>query len=172
MNKKKMLLIPLVIILLIVSMTPSVVQAKPIIKDVTTEILDGPFPPGEPEPNLYGKGVMQSITIVKSVNWNEGSADVILKRTMAVRLYELIPTSNGGEPGDFLFLLEMTGVYEGTLVPGVNTMLTGTMVEDWVINEVGDIQFPTTVDLRGHWVTKFENGEVVFRIGFGVSPFN
>lgn len=148
-------------------MTSSAAQAKPFINNVTTEIVDGPFLPG-----VYSKGVIHSTMIVKSVNWDEGSADVIVQTTWAVRLYELIPTGNGGEPGDFLFLLKITRIYEGTLVPEVNTMLTGTMVDDWVINEVGDIQLPTSWDVRGHWVTKFENGEVVFRIGFGVSPFN
>jgi len=49
--------------------------------------------------------------------------------------------------------------------------MTGKMVLDWVINKVGDMPFPPNTDLRGHWVTWYEDGEEVRKIGFEVFPF-
>jgi len=110
--------------------------------------------------------------IVKGVNWNEGTVSVTMHTTWAIRLYQLIPTDDGFEPGEPLFLLKITQMYVGTLVPGIpgGGMMTGTMILDWVINEIGDMPLPSDWDLRGHWVTWYEDGEEVRKIGFGVFP--
>jgi hypothetical protein len=151
----------------------SSVQAKPFYKEVTTEIVDGPFPPDESGAGVYGKGVMHRTLIIKSYNQSEGTISVTMLSTVEVRLYQLVAVDGGFEPGELLFLLKMTQMYEGTLIPNIpgGGMVTGKMVMDWVINAVGDVQFPPNMDLRGHWVTLYKDGAEIKKIGFGVSPF-
>ena len=171
-EEKKIVTLSFALLLLTIFMI-SPVQARPLRKEVTTEIIDGPFPPDSPNPNVYGKGVMHRTLIIKSVNEYEGTISVIMLTTVEVRLYQLIPSDGSFQAGELLLLLKMTQMYEGTIVPGIpgGGMVTGTMVMDWVINVLGGVNpFPPNTDLRGHWVTLFENGVEVKKIGFGVFP--
>lgn len=173
--QKKSLLLFFVLFVLLVPFSSAVVQAKPFLKSVTTEIFDGPFPPDDPEAGVYGRGVIHQTMILKGVNWVDEAVtlDVIVQMVWEIRLYEMVPSDGGFEAGDFLFLLKLTRIYEGTLVPDVpgGGFVTGTLVEDWVINVVADVPFPPDMDFRGHWVTLYRDGVAVKRIGFGVSPF-
>ena len=160
-------------LLLVAIVMISPVQAKPFRKEVTTEIIDGPFPPDSPSPNVYGKGVTHRTLIIKSVNQDEGTVSAIILATVEVRLHQLISADSGFQAGELLFVLKTTQMYEGTLVPGIpgGGMVSGTMVMDWVINVLGRVNpFPPNADLRGHWVTLFEGGAEIKRIGFGVFP--
>ena len=172
--KGKILTISFAFLLLMVTMIAPVL-AKPFMKEVTTDFIDGPFPPDEPGSNVYGKGVMHQTLIVKDVKFVDGQPilEVIMEMIWDVRIYEMVPLSNGPEPGEFLFLLKMTRVYEGTIVPDVpgGGFQTGKLVENWVINKFADVPLPPDMDLRGHWVTLYEDGVAIKKLGFGVSPF-
>jgi len=148
------------------------VQAKPVYKDVTTQVIDGPFPPDASDPNVYSNGVNHQTIILKDVNSADGVVNGVIVSTMEVRLYELNEVDGGFEPGNLLFILKTTRIYEGTLVPGVpgGGMVNGKAIMDWVINPVGDIPFPPGMDLRGHWLMFYEDGVEVRKIGFGVFP--
>ena len=163
--------VTLSLVLLFAPLMTSPVQAKPIYKEVTTQVIDGPFPPDASDPNVYAKGVSHRTISLKDANLGEVVNGVIVS-TMEVRLYELIEVDGGFQPGKLLFILKTMQIYEGTLIPGIpgGGMVDGKTVMDWVINPVGNIPFPTDMDLRGHWLTFYEDEVEVRNIGFGVFP--
>lgn len=158
------------VLLLCLSMTVTVSQAtQPIIKEITHEVLDGPF--GEP-PEFYAKGVMHG-TLVGRVSGETVKAKINM--IQKINIYQLLEDD---EAGDFLAILNMDIQYSGTVEPseepnGELVMITGTYSATWVIIMHADVElpFPEDATLKGHTTRIYRDGLVVKEILKGVPPF-
>ena len=152
-----------IVLLLCLSMITVAEAKQPLEIMRETGHVDEPF--GEPTPEFYAKGVLHSILVVKSYNEGEEVFDVVGSSVQALRLYELLGSNPEYYPGEFLANLNIKMSYAGTVKPDFNVYWTGKLVLHWVINT--DIELPEGLDVRGHWVIWYEEGDVKKEIGFG-----
>ena len=157
--KRKILLIPFVL-LLCTAIIPSVQATKPY-KEITTQVLDGPF--GDP-PEFYAKGVLHGTLISRP---QDGTIRVKINMIQKFNIYELVD----GEAGDFLGTANMAYEYAGTVTlgPGDELILeTGVLAGTWAIT--ADIVLPEGT-YKGHITAFYEEGVIVKEITKGVVPF-
>lgn len=149
--------------LLCLVVVPMAQATQPIIKEITHEVLDGPYE------DFYAKGVMHGTLVGRVVG---GTLRAKIGMIQKLNIYELLEDD---EAGDFLAVLNMDIQYSGIVESnGDLEMITGTYSATWVIIVHGDVElpFPEEATLKGHVTRIYRDGVPVKEIIHGVPPFD
>ena len=148
----------LVLLTLCLVAVPMVRAAQPVIKEVTTEVLDGPYG------DFYAKGVLHGVLIGRVLE--AGVVKVKITHIEKFNIYELV----GDEAGEFLGTANMNLEYSGIVHDnGEMEMWTGTYSGTWVIN--ADVELPEGATYKGHITRIYREGVIFKEIIHGVPPF-
>lgn len=164
--KLRILSLTMVTMILLASIMMTSLAEKPVIREITTVVLDGPYP--EDKPEFYAKGVLHGVLVgVVQDDVLRAKVNMIQK----INIYHLV---DGDEAGDFVAILNMELQYSGTVEPNDGlVMITGTYSGTWVIVLLEDVELPIPEEatLKGHITRIYRDGEVVKEILIGVPPF-
>ena len=158
---KTKILLPLFVLLLCTAIIPIVQATKPY-KEITTQVIDGPF--GDP-PEFYAKGVLHGTLIARPQD--DGTIRVKMNMIQKFNIYDLVES----QAGDFLGTANMAYEYAGTVTLGPNDELileTGVLAGTWAIT--ADIELPVGT-YKGHITAFYEEGVIVKEITKGIAPF-
>jgi len=158
----------LVLLSLLCLVAIPMVRAEKPYKLIVHEVYEGGFPLPPEDPTAWCKAVLHGTMINKGVVPEEGY-NVVMYMLQKIILYEY-------EGGDIVAVLKLNMHYVGTVTDfesekPFETLHTGKLVLDIVLNELKEGILPQDKPQQSHWVVWYEDCEVDKYKGFGEPLF-